>query len=73
MGTPLVEPIENVSNEDQYICDLETEVEGLRAQVKTLQKQLKFKAPVAEDTNCCKAYKVIVKNFHNLLDEILPF
>ena len=68
----MIEPIEDISKEEVYITDLENEIDTLKAQLKKLRKELKHK-PQQLDTNCCEAYKIVVSNFHKLLDEILPF
>ncbi len=60
------------ATDENYIQDLETEITTLKAQVKKLSKALKHK-PKPADTNCCEAYKLLVVNFHKLIDDILPF
>jgi len=69
----IVESIEDISKEEVYIADLENEIDSLKVQLKKLRKELKHKPPKQLDTNCCEAYKIVVSNFHKLLDEILPF
>ncbi len=73
-----VEEIEDSPKEETYIQDLEDEIEELRRQVKSLkatQNKLKSSQQESEpsDLNCCEAYKVVLRNFHKLLDEVLPF
>ncbi len=72
-----IEPIEDVDSNEQYIKDLEAEVETLKAQVKSLtttqNKSKSLQQSEPSDINCCEAYKVVLGNFHKLLDEILPF
>lgn len=67
-----IEAIEDVSNEESYIQDLEIEVNSLRSQLKSALKALKNKPP-QQDKSCCEAYEVIKKNFHKLLNEVIPF
>ena len=66
-----VQPIEDVSSEESYIQDLELEVETLRAELKVLKQKPK---PTQQlDINCCEAYKLVLRNFHKLIDDIIPF
>jgi uncharacterized small protein (DUF1192 family) len=69
-----VEPIDDVPLTDStevYIQDLENEITVLKQDIARLKK-LK---PKQQDTDksCCEAYKKVVKNYHKLLDEIIPF
>ena len=67
-----VEPIDDVfstvDTTEEYIKDLETEIDSLKAQLKT-----KTKKQPQMDINCCNKYKLLLVNFHRLLDDILPF
>jgi len=69
-----VEPIDDivVDKTEIYIKDLEAEIDSLKAVVKKLKIELKHK-PKEQDKNCCKAYDLVVKNFHRLIDEVIPF
>jgi len=65
-----VEPIEDISTDvtESYVKDLENEIVELQAQIKKLKKK-----PKQQDKSCCEAYKMVVRNYHKLLDEIIPF
>lgn len=63
-------PVVDVTTES-YIKDLELEIASLQKQIRLLTKEKKAKEP--EDVNCCEGYKILVANFHKLLDDILPF
>ena len=73
----IVEPISDEdlvtakSSTESYISDLENEIDELQRDIKALK--IKLKAEQQLDNSCCKAYKIIVKNFHGLLDDIIPF
>ena len=67
-----IQPIDDVSNEESYIQDLELEIETLRAELKNLNYKLN-KPQIVEDINCCIAYKILHENFHKLINDITPF
>ena len=67
-----VEPIDDIVSTDtneNYIQDLETEIEQLQLANKLLEKKLSQRP----NKGCCDNYKVVVKNFHKLLNDVLPF
>ena len=70
----VVEPIDDIviDKTEIYIKDLEVEIDDLKAIIKKLKTELNHK-PEEQTTNCCKAYELISKNFHKLLDEVIPF
>ena len=68
-----VEAIDDTCNSEQYIADLEQEIDLLRKEVKRYKRLLNTKETTKEDLSCCDKYKLVVKSFHELLDSILPF
>jgi len=70
-----VEPIEElevVNSSENYIKDLESEIDTLASRVKSLQLELKRK-PEVIDIDYKIKYHQLLKSFHILLEEVLPF
>ena len=72
-----VTPIKDNDNEvkvsthtETYISDLESEIDSLKLEVKKLRKvKKKPQMEVKSDVSCCDKYKILVSNFHRLLDD----
>ena len=63
-----IEPIDDVDSTEEYITDLLAEITSLQKEVKKLNKQLQSKHIIVH-----KDYDKLLKNFHRLLDETIPF
>ena len=61
-----------VDTSESYIKDLENEITQLNVKISKLEKKLKEK-PKQQDISCCEAYNILLKNFHKLLDDMIPF
>ena len=68
-----IEPIEEAHSDEQYIKDLELEIDTLRKEVRRYKRLLNTRENTKPDLSCCDKYKIVLKSFHELLDSIIPF